>query len=161
MKKLIKTLVRLQETLGMLLLSVFFLAILVQIAARYLAIPLLWTEEVANYTFIWAVFMGASVMVHNKAHFAFTFFSDKFQGRKGAFYDVFLSTVLISFTIPMTLYGTTVVREFWDYNWITLPWVKMGYTWLCLPITGGAMTLYLAGHIIEDIRVLASGEAAS
>ncbi len=104
--------------------------------------------------------MGASVMVHNKAHFAFTFFSDKFQGRKGVLRR-FLSTVLISFTIPMTLYGTTVVREFWDYNWITLPWVKMGYTWLCLPITGGAMTLYLAGHIIEDIRVLASGEAAS
>jgi len=160
-KKLIELLVRIQETLGMVLLSIFFLAILAQITARYLAIPLLWTEEVANYAFIWAVFMGASVMVHYKAHFAFTFFSDRFRGRKGAAYDVFISAVLLCFTVPMTLYGSTVVTEFWDYNWITLTWVKMGYTWLCLPITGGAMTLYLAGHIVEDIRTLASREAAS
>jgi TRAP-type C4-dicarboxylate transport system permease small subunit len=160
-KKLIELLVRIQETLGMVLLSIFFLAILAQITARYLAIPLLWTEEVANYAFIWAVFMGASGMVHYKAHFAFTFFSARVRGRKGAAYDVFISAVLLCFTVPMTLYGSTVVTEFWDYNWITLTWVKMGYTWLCLPITGGAMTLYLAGHIVEDIRILTSGEAVS
>ena len=161
MKKKIELLVRFQETLGMVLLSIFFLAILVQIIARYSAIPLLWTEELANYSFIWAVFMGASVMVHYKAHFAFTFFSDKFRGKKGAVYDVFISAVLLCFTVPMTLYGIRVVIEFWDYNWITLTWVKMGYTWLCLPIAGGAMTLYLAGHIAEDLMTLKSEEAVS
>ena len=158
MKRLIEMLVRVQETLGMVLLSIFFLAILAQITARYLAIPLLWTEEVANYAFIWAVFMGASVMVHYKAHFAFTFFSDRFRGRKGAAYDVFISAVLLCFTVPMTLYGSTVVTEFWDYNWITLTWVKMGYTWMCLPIMGSTMTLYIAEHVVEDIRTLLRGE---
>jgi TRAP-type C4-dicarboxylate transport system permease small subunit len=160
-KKKIELLVRFQETLGMVLLSIFFVAILAQIIARYSAIPLLWTEELANYSFIWAVFMGASVMVHYKAHFAFNFISDRFRGKNGALYDIFISVVLLCFTIPMTLYGIRVVIEFWDYNWITLTWVKMGYTWLCLPIAGGTMTLYLAGHVVEDLMELTSGEALS
>ena len=161
MKRLISTLVRIQEALGTLLLAIFFLAILAQISARYMAIPLLWTEEVANYSFIWAVFMGASVMIHHKAHFAFNFFRDKFTGRTAAFYDAFISVIMLCFTVPMAYYGVIVATSFWHYNWITLPWVKMGYTWLCLPIAGGAMTLYLAGHIAEDLRTLKSGEAVS
>lgn len=159
MKNLIEKLVKLQETLGMILLSVFFLAILAQISARYLSIPLVWTEELANYSFIWAVFMGASVMVYHKGHFSFTFFSERFQGRRAAGYDLFISAVLLCFTVPMTFYGAIVVMEFWDYNWITLPWVKMGYTWLCLPITGATMTLYLGAQIAGNARVFFGKEA--
>jgi TRAP-type C4-dicarboxylate transport system permease small subunit len=160
LKKNIERMVHFQENLGMGLLSVFFLAILAQIIARYAAIPLLWTEELANYSFIWAVFMGASVMVYHKGHFAFNFISDKFSGKKRAWYDICLSVILLCFTVPMTWYGAVVVMEFWDYNWITLNWVKMGYTWLCLPISGGAMTLYLACHIAEDIAALKKEETA-
>lgn len=161
MKKLIASLVRIQEALGTLLLAIFFLAILAQISARYLAIPLLWTEELANYSFIWAVFMGASVMIHHKAHFAFNFFRDKFSGRTAAVYDAFISVVLLCFTVPMAYYGVIVTTSFWHYNWITLPWVKMGYTWLCLPITGCTMTIYILAHIVDDIRILSSKEAVS
>jgi len=145
----------------MILLTVFFLAILAQIAARYMAIPLLWTEELANYSFIWAVFMGASVMVHYKAHFAFTLLIEKFRGRSSLVYDMAICAVLLCFTVPMTLYGVTIVSEFWDYNWITLTWVKMGYTWLCLPIMGATMTLYIVAHVVDDIRTLLQGGTAA
>lgn len=156
---MIEKLVKVQETLGMLLLSLFFLAILAQISARYMSIPLVWTEELGNYSFIWAVFMGASVMVYHKGHFSFTFFSEKFQGRRAVAYDLFISIVLLCFTIPMTFYGAIVVMEFWDYNWITLTWVKMGYTWLCLPITGATMTLYLGTQIAGNLKALSTKEA--
>jgi TRAP-type C4-dicarboxylate transport system permease small subunit len=159
-KKLVSALVFVQETLGMVLLTIFFLAILAQISARYLGIPLLWTEEVANYSFIWAVFMGASVMIHYKAHFAFNFFRDKFSGRTAALYDLVIYGILLCFTIPMAWYGIVVTTSFWHYNWITLPWVKMGYTWLCLPITGCTMTIYASAHILEDIRIISSGREA-
>ena len=50
MKKTIAALVHVQELLGTFLLCMFFVAILIQIFARYAAIPLLWTEELANYS---------------------------------------------------------------------------------------------------------------
>jgi TRAP-type C4-dicarboxylate transport system permease small subunit len=117
-------------------------------------IPLLWTEELANYSFIWAVFMGASAMVCHRAHFCFTFFRDRFKGRSGAAYDIFVSLIVLSFTVPIFFYGIMVVRTFWNYNWISLPWVKMGYTWLCLPVMGFTMSLYAANQIWEDIQVV-------
>lgn len=154
MKKLVEAILHIQEMLGTVLLSVFFIAITVQIFARYLSVSLMWTEELANFSFIWAVFMGASVMVYGKAHFCFTYFKARFEGKKGAAYDIFLSVIMLGFTIPMLLYGIRITMEFWNYNWISLPWVKMGYTWLCLPIMGGTMSLYCLYHIIEDIHTL-------
>lgn len=154
MKKFVETILHIQEALGTILLSIFFIAITVQICARYLSVSLMWTEELANFSFIWAVFMGASVMVYRKAHFCFTYFKVRFKGKKGAAYDIFLSVIMLSFTIPMLFYGAILVREFWDYNWISLTWVKMGYTWLCLPIMGGTMSLYCLYHIIQDVHTL-------
>lgn len=146
--------------MGTALLAVFFIAILIQIAARYAGIPLLWTEELANYSFIWAVFMGASAMVYHRAHFCFTFFKDSFTGKKGAAYDLFISLAMLCFTIPILYYGVIIVKEFWDYNWISLPMAKMGYTWLCVPITGFTMTMYTIWQIGEDISKIREREAA-
>lgn len=154
MKKFVETILHIQEALGTVLLSVFFIAILIQICARYLSISLLWTEEIANFSFIWAVFMGASAMVYWKSHFCFTFFKDRFKGKQGAKYDIFLSVIMLGFTLPMFFYGIIIAKEFWNYNWISLTWVKMGYTWLCMPIMGGTMSLYCLYHIAEDIRTL-------
>ena len=159
MKKFVGISLRVQEALGTFLLTVFFVSIVLQISARYLKIPLLWTEELANYSFIWAVFMGASTMIHEKAHFCFTFFKDRFKGARGAVYDIVLSVILLCFTVPMFCYGVVIVRTFWNYNWISLTWVKMGYTWLCLPIMGFTMSLYTVDQIRDDLKKLRNPQA--
>ena len=157
MKKIITGILRLQEALGTCLLAVFFLSILLQIGARYTGQALPWTEELAGYSFIWAVFMGASVMVHHRAHFSFSFFKDRFAGRGKALYDIGVSAVLLCFAVPMFCYGIAIVAAFWDYNWITIPWMRMGYTWLCIPAAGFTMSLYSLRHMASDWR-LARGE---
>ena len=161
MRKTIAALVAVQEVFGTFLLGVFFLSIVAQISARYLGIPLLWTEEVANYSFVWAVFMGAAAMVYHRAHFSVTFFRDRFKGRSGALYGALVSLVLLLFTSAMFYYGLAVAHAFWNYNWITLPWMKMGYTWLCLPIAGATMSLYNLLHIVDDARRAAGWKEAS
>ncbi|MDR1519928.1 MAG: TRAP transporter small permease subunit [Planctomycetota bacterium] len=161
MRKIVAGLVVIQEIVGTVLLAIFFVAIVAQIAARYLGVPLLWTEEVANYSFIWAVFMGASAMVYHRAHFSFTFFRDRFTGRSGAVYSALISLVLLSFTIAMAVYGLNVVWIFWNYNWINLPWMKMGYTWLCLPIAGFSMSIYNICHIVTAAGQAFGGKGES
>ena len=63
---------KIQLMLGVVFNSLF-VTILIQIFARYFGIPVIWTEEVSNYSFIWSVFMGASAMVNRKGHFKFNF----------------------------------------------------------------------------------------
>ena len=60
----LKLMERIQLVVGVACLSIFLLTILIQVFSRYLGISVMWSEEVANFSFIWAVFMGASIM-HN------------------------------------------------------------------------------------------------
>ncbi|MEW9124249.1 MAG: TRAP transporter small permease subunit [Thermotaleaceae bacterium] len=141
-----------QLVVGVLCLSVFIIAILMQVFARYLGIPLMWAEEVANFSFIWSVFMGASVMLNRKAHFKFGGISEKLTGTPKFILDTIVNGIVLTFTLFVAYYGVSVVQHFWNYRWITIPNMKMGYVWLCVPIMGITMSIYIISHIMEDIN---------
>lgn len=152
MKRFVQALEKLQIMVGILFLSVFFLVILLQIITRYLGISVIWTEEVANYSFIWAIFMGAAVMVNRREHFNFDFVIRKLTGKKKVSLNVFNDLVLIAFNVCIFFLGLIVVNEFWNYTWKTLPGMKMGYIWLAIPIMAGTMIIYSVSHLINHIQ---------
>jgi TRAP-type transport system small permease protein len=152
MKRFVKALEKLQITVGIIFLSVFFLVILLQIITRYMGISVIWTEEVANYSFIWAIFMGAAVMVNRREHFNFDFIIRKLTGKKKVSLNVFNDLVLIVFNVCIFFLGVIVVKEFWNYTWATLPDMKMGYIWIAIPIMAGTMILYSISHIMDHIQ---------
>ena len=143
-----------QLVLGVVCLSVFIVAILIQVFARYLAIPVIWTEEVANFSFIWSVFMGASIMVNRKEHFRFTGLTEKLKGRSKLYLDILVNVIVLVFNVLLIYYGALAVQTFWNYTWISLPKLKMGYVWSCIPIMGLTMSIYLVEHIIDDLGKL-------
>lgn len=154
MKRFIGILEKIQLTLGVLFLVVFFAVIIIQIITRYLGIAVIWTEEVANYSFIWAIFMGAAVMVNRREHFNFDLFQRKLQNKKKASLTIFNDSVLILFNIFIFLYGMQVVTEFWNYTWASIPEMKMGYVWISIPIMAGSMIIYSLSHLMENIKLL-------
>lgn len=151
---MIKKMENLQMMIGMLFLSVFFITILIQIVTRYLGISVIWTEEVANYSFIWAIFMGASVMVNRKEHFNFDYFSRKLEGGKRALLMIIIDAFVLVFALAISIYGFQAVMTFWNYNWLAFPNLKMGYIWLSIPVMGITMLIYSLGHIIDNIKVI-------
>lgn len=157
---LIKLIERIQMTVGVVSLSIFFVAILIQITTRYLGISVIWTEEVANYSFIWAVFMGAAVMINRKEHFNFDFLLKKLQGKPRVYLSIFNDTILLLFNIAIFCYGLQAVQSFWNYNWVSLPMLKMGYVWISLPIMALTMVIYLISHLIGHLKVLMGKEVS-
>jgi len=152
MKRFVQVLEKLQITIGIFFLAVFFLVILLQIITRHLGISILWTEEVANYSFIWAIFMGAAVMVNRREHFNFDFLIRKLTGKKKVSLNVVNDLVLIAFNVCIFFLGLIVVNEFWNYTWATLPDMKMGYIWIAIPIMSGTMIIYSVSHLINHIQ---------
>lgn len=60
------------------LLVALYLILLVQVFFRYvMSSPLIWTEEVARFVFVWLVFIGAAVVTTRNEHIAVTFLSDR------------------------------------------------------------------------------------
>ncbi|WP_163538946.1 TRAP transporter small permease [Gracilibacillus sp. YIM 98692] len=154
MKKLIQTLEKIQLAAGAIFLALFFAVILIQITTRQLGISVIWTEEVANYSFIWAVFMGASVMVNRKEHFTFDLLQRKLKGKLRIMLSLIIDTMLILFNITIFYFGILTVQRFWNYNWVSLPEMKMGYVWIAVPIMAGTMVVYLISHVIQHVKSL-------
>lgn len=154
MNKGIDLLERIQKYIGMTCLSIFIVVVIIQIIARYLEISALWTEEIAVFSFVWAVFMGASIMVRKEAHFSFDFFKTKLMGMKKHILDLIIDFLMLGFTLYMLIYGQKIMVTFWDYNWYSLPDFKMGFVWAVIPISALFMSIYKVEHIIKSVLKL-------
>jgi TRAP-type C4-dicarboxylate transport system permease small subunit len=153
--KILNTVQKVQIALGGGLLFVFLVTVVYQILTRNAGIAATWTEDVSQYSFVWAVFMGASAMIWEQRHFAFTSFSDSLKSpkAKGAL-AVVINLVILGFCVLMVYYGLKVTRQFWNYTWINLPHLKRGPVWLCIPIAGCMGALYSACHMAAALKSL-------
>jgi TRAP-type C4-dicarboxylate transport system permease small subunit len=161
MRKLVLLIQKTQIGVGGLCLGIFLLSVVFQIFARHAGIHAMWTEDVSQYSFIWAVFMGASAMVYEMKHFAFTSFSDKIQSNKGkAVIRIIILSIILVFSLLMAYYGILIARQFWNYRWINIPLLKRGPVWLCLPVSGGLSAVYCLDLIVSRIQFLCGGGLA-
>lgn len=156
-RKIRNSIEQLQIKIGAIFIALFLATILLQIYARVTNIPVTWSEDVAKYSFVWAVFMGSAWAVGRDEHFAFTALGDKLKGDKKIILSIVIHLVSLIFTIAMTKYGFDVTLKFWNYTWANIPTFKMGFVWMSLPITGITMSFYLVMHVIEGILLLKKG----
>jgi len=157
--KIAKTVQRLEVFFGTLFISIFFITIIIQVFCRYLGITVSWTGEVSLYSFTWAVFLGAGAMTYEDKHFAFTSLLDRLPGNKKEIANIVIYLIVMSFTLAILYFGIIITKKFWNYRWIDLPVMKMGYTWLCVPILGGTTTLYCINHIIGYVKKITQNNA--
>ena len=153
MKKLLDRLEYVQIRLAAVFLTIFIVCIILQVATRYVpGFSLLWTEEIANYSFIWAVLMGASVMVRHQEHFSLNLIKDKLKGRAALVNDLFISGLIAVFGLLLFGYGLELTLKFWNWTVNSLPVIKQRYVWMVMPVTGLTMTLYAIGNMTERIQ---------
>lgn len=157
MNKFVKLVRNVELGLGVAFITIFFITIVIQVFSRYAGITVMWTGEVSTYSFTWAVFMGAGAMTYENRHFAFNSLLDNLKGRRKEYLKIFISLVIFIFSLATLYFGFIITKKFWNYRWITLPEVKMGYTWLCVPILGGTAALYSFNHILDHIKNIRKG----
>ncbi len=74
-KNMLRLLDRLEEGFIIILLMVMMTSMAVQVFFRYiLNNPLVWTEELARYLYIWIAFIGAGYGVRHRSHIELTVF---------------------------------------------------------------------------------------
>lgn len=131
-------------------------AVLLQIASRYTGISMRWTEDLTKYPFAWAIFLGASTMYYRKAHFKLDILEGWLSRKPRAFLQIFIYAVLLIFTCGMIYYGAEMTVKFWNYNWMTIPQFKLGYTYFVVPFCGATMTFFSIYHIYDACITLKS-----
>lgn len=157
-KKIADQLEKIQLKMGVFFLSLFFFVIVLQMFVRYIGVSLIWTEEVSTYSFIWAVFMGASVMIHRRGHFRFSLLYEKLTGKSKRFLEIIIDTILLIFSLAILYYGIIATANFWNYNWYSLTDFKMGYMFISIPFMGLSMFIYGLDHLIDNFKELRRSE---
>ena len=158
MKKAIDILQKIQTLVGSIFLTIFLLTVVTQMLCRYLGISAIWTEDVAMYSFIWSIFMGASVMVRDDKHFAFTAFADKIKNPKVKnVLNIIIRLVMLFLNAMIAYYGYLLMMKFWNYKWVSIPSFNRGPTWLCLPLAGITSMIYVVEALVNDIKGLKGG----
>ena len=146
---------------GSVTLSIFFLAVLAQMFCRYLGIVALWTEEVSTYSFIFTVFLGAAALVRENKHFAFTAIADGIKSPVvKKIISIMIHVIVLVFAYYMFVYGKQLMQKFWNYKWVSLPAMKRGYTWMCMPISAVSMMAFSVESIIKETYAMLKGGKA-
>jgi TRAP-type C4-dicarboxylate transport system permease small subunit len=149
-KKIVDVLVKIQLIAAIVCLVTFVAAVILQVATRYIpGFSWLWTEQIANYSFIWSVLMGAAVGVRRKDHFFLSVLTDRLKG-KTAWVDSVLVQVLIGlFGVFLLVHGVTLTMSFWGWSLTALPQFRQGWFWLALPICGATISIYAFYNVYE------------
>ena len=146
---------------GSVTLTIFFLAVLAQMFCRYLGVVALWTEEVSTYSFIFTVFLGAAALVRENKHFAFTAIADGIKSPLvKKIISIMIHVIVLVFAYYMFVYGKQLMQKFWNYKWVSIPTMKRGYTWLCMPISAASMMLFSVESIVKQVWGLVKGGKA-
>ena len=126
--------------------NVFF-----QVLSRHLIkIPMVWTEEIARFSFIWSAFLGASLAVKNKAHFAVELLTKRFPSFKKAL-AVFVSFCMVIVAGVFLIQGIRYSAMGLDRISPTVN-IKMIWIYMSIPISAFLMIFYVVEQLIIESK---------
>jgi TRAP-type C4-dicarboxylate transport system permease small subunit len=129
-----------------LLMAVLSVIVFLGVFSRYvLNDPWQWTEEAARITFIWVVFLGASVGVRRGLHFRFTLLLDSLRPTWKRPLELFADLWVLFFASIMALKGLSfALLNFAQLTpTLVIPW---GWVYMAVPLSGVLMILYAVEH---------------
>jgi TRAP-type C4-dicarboxylate transport system permease small subunit len=142
MERFFRKFIDLMEWWAVLLLVLMVAIVCLGVFFRYvLNASLVWYDEFASYLLVWLTFYGCVVASYRKRHIGFDVVLSRFQTKTRRIFDFISGCFVLSFQIVLFGYGWLLVHKMGDEIAISLPWVKMGWVYSVLPITGGLMLL--------------------
>jgi TRAP-type C4-dicarboxylate transport system permease small subunit len=126
--------------------AVMTLTTLLQVVFRYaLNDPLVWSEELARYLFVWVALVGAGAAVRTGGHFGLDLFYRKFPaaGRTGV--AILISAIIAIFAATLLLYG---IRETNQASLQLAPslQIRMHWAYAAIPVGAALMLWHLVAH---------------
>ncbi|MBI4011308.1 MAG: TRAP transporter small permease [Candidatus Rokubacteria bacterium] len=152
---------RFLERLAALLLGVMFLTTLFQVLARVvLQVSSVWSEELARFLYVSAVFIGVVPLIRDDELIRVTALTDRLGTRTAAVLRLVTILLTFPFLAVMAWGAWTNMRLNWNTFAPTLDWLSIGYVYLVICAAGALMLWYLAVNFVGLIRVAAGRRAA-
>ena len=141
------------ETINALILLFMFVIVILSMAFRVVfQIPASWTEELAQYTLIFLVFIGSAALMADDGHIRITILVERLGKGFRHIFNIICRLLTLPFIVMFTLGAYRNMRMNWDVALPTVDWMTMGYMYLVLFLSGLFMILYVLTNLYTDIR---------
>ena len=146
-KKLESAVTVLENGMVVVLLVVMSVAVFAQVLFRYaMEIPLSWTEELSRYCLIWLTFIGASLALREKGHFALEFLIEKLPAKPRRLAELALLLVIEIF-LGMMFYTGLIMLPITALQVSASLRITMDFIYLAIPIGSAFMLVHNSGMI--------------
>lgn len=150
MQKMVDYMVKKIEWLvGILFITLFLLNIL-RIGLRYFwGVSWLWVPDFSRLIFIWAIFLGASVLYARREHLEMDFFVNKMKESMWEKLSLFIDLSMTIFFIILIFEGFKISKirmripfDMWD--------IPTGYAYAAVPICSALMFIMTINKLINN-----------
>lgn len=144
---------KVMETVNAVVLLFMFLIVILSVVFRVvLEKPASWTEELAQYTLIFLVYIGSVSLMANDGHIRITILVDRMGAGFRFIFNLICRLLTLPFLVIFTLGAYKNMRLNWGVGLPTVEWMTMGYMYLVLFVCGIMMTWYVLMNLYFEIR---------
>jgi TRAP-type transport system small permease protein len=147
---------RLLETLLFLVLAAMAAVVFANVVCRYgLNTSLSWGEEIALLLMVWLTYLGAALVMRDRAHYAFDYLLRSLPaGRR--FFTVTGHLIVVGLTAALGWWAAQVTVQLWEWTMVSVK-VSQGWVYAACPVGCLFMLLYAVRNFIEDLQAPAGG----
>jgi len=133
------------------LLFMFLITIITVVCRVFLKIPTSWSVDLAQFIFIFLTFIGSAAIMKDESHIKITVLMDCLSEGIQKIFRIIGRLLMITFFIIFVIGLYQNVKFNWTIGIPTVRWMKIGYMYLILLISGIIMIFYLCINIYYDV----------
>ena len=119
-----------------------FACVLAQVVLRYgFDRPLVWSDELARYLFVWCAFLGWVVAARRRSHLAISVIADRCGPRGRALFALVASAAALAFALLLFAYGLQITARNLDIDTVAL-FFSFGVVYAIVPVAALAVGIY-------------------
>ena len=132
-----------------------FACVLGQVVFRYfLGEPLVWSDELARYLFVWASFLGWIIAARRRSHLAIDMALTRLSPRGQAVMKIAGALAGVAFAALLAWYGWRIAVRNLDVETTTL-FFSQGVVYAIVPVAAVAVGLYAIADALAAWRAFA------
>ncbi len=117
---------------------------------------LTWYDEFASYLLVWLSFYGAVAATYRGRHIAFDTLAERAGPAARRLFALARELGSLAFQAVLLVYGVVLVRAVQHETAVSIEWVRMGWIYSALPLSGALMLLVSLARLGALLR---GGEA--
>ena len=140
------------DTLTVVLFSVMFATIIVQIVLRYVFnAPLVWTDEAASYLFVWVAFLGWAMATRKRVHIGISVIVEKLPPGWRRALHAFWCLGTLAFALILLIVGAIITRNNVDVRMVSIDFAFWP-VYLAVPIAAVFLVAYALRDLVQILR---------